>query len=60
MVLETSSKQDFIDISYYAKDGRLTLPSDAHEKRYRWRDMINESLRLGRPLNEEEYESFRI
>ena len=60
MVLEKARREDFIDISYYAEDGRLCEPNDAHINRYRWRDMINESVRLGRPLTEEEYESFRI
>lgn len=46
------------DISYYAKDGRLTEPSDG--KRYEWRKMIDKVRRIGRPLTEEESEEFRI
>ena len=46
------------DISYYAKDSRLTEPSDG--KRYEWRNMIELSKKLGRPLTEEEAEEFTI
>ena len=46
------------DIAYYAKDSRLTEPSDG--KRYEWRKMIELSKELGRPLTEEEAEEFRI
>lgn len=46
------------DISYYAKDSRLTEPSDG--KRYEWRKMIERSKELGRPLTEEEAEAFRV
>lgn len=46
------------DIAYYAKDARLTEPSDG--KRYEWRKMIELSKKLGRPLTDEEAEEFRI
>lgn len=46
------------DIAYYAKDSRLTEPSDG--KRYEWRKMIERSKELGRPLTDEEAEGFRI
>lgn len=46
------------DIAYYAKDSRLTEPSDG--KRYEWRKMIELSKELGRPLTEEEAEEFRV
>ena len=46
------------DIAYYAKDSRLTEPSDG--KKYEWRKMIELSKELGRPLTEEEAEKFRI
>lgn len=46
------------DIAYYAKDSRLTEPSDG--KKYEWRKMIELSKELGRPLTEEEAEEFRI
>lgn len=46
------------DISYYAKDGRLTAESDG--KRYEWRKMIEAVNKLGRPLTEIEMEKYRI
>ncbi len=46
------------DIAYYAKDSRLTEPSDGI--RYEWREMIEFSKELGRPLTDEEAEEFRI
>lgn len=36
------------DIAYYAKDSRLTEPSDG--KRYEWREMIELSKELGRRI----------
>lgn len=46
------------DIADYAKDTRLTEPSDG--KRYEWRKMIDLSMKLGRPLTDEEAEEFRV
>lgn len=46
------------DVSYYAKDGRLTGEPD--DKHYKWREMIKRFELLGRPLTEEEAEEFRI
>lgn len=46
------------DISYYAKDSRLTGEPDG--KRYQWREMIERFKQLGRPLTDEEAEEFRI
>ena len=46
------------DISYYAKDSRLTGEPDG--KCYKWREMIERFKLLGRPLTEEEAEKFRI
>ena len=46
------------DISYYAKDSRLTGEPDG--KRYKWREMIDRFRQLGRPLTDEEAEEFRI
>ena len=46
------------DISYYAKDSRLTGEPDG--KRYRWTEMIERFKMLGRPLTEEEAEEFRV
>lgn len=46
------------DISFYAKDTRLTEPSDG--KRYNWKQMIQKVKKVGRPLTESESEEFRI
>ncbi len=46
------------DIADYAKDGRLTEPSDG--RRYEWRKMIDTVKRLGRPLTDEEAEQYRV
>lgn len=46
------------DIADYAKDSRLTEPSDG--KRYEWRKMIDAVKTLGRPLTDEEAEHYRI
>lgn len=47
-----------IDMESYAKDGRLTEPSDG--VKFEWRKMIEEVKRLGRPLTDEESEKYRI
>ena len=46
------------DIAYYAKDRRLTEPSDG--KRYEWHKMIELSKELGRPLTDEEVENLGL
>lgn len=46
------------DISFYAKDSRLTGEPDG--KRYKWTEMIERFKMLGRPLTEEEAEEFRV
>ena len=46
------------DISDFAKDSRLTEPSDG--KRYEWRKIIEAVKTLGRPLTDEEAEQYRI
>lgn len=52
-------KKSFLDdIADYAKDGRLTEPSDG--KRYEWRKLIDAVNELGRPLTEEEAEQYWI
>ena len=59
MLAMTEKSTDYThDITYYAKDSRLTEPSDG--KRYEWRKMIERSKNLDRPLTEEEAEEFRI
>ena len=54
----TSSKADDVphEIEYYLEDGCLTEPSDG--KMYRWREMIEYSRQLGRPLTAVEAASF--
>ena len=59
MLAVAERKTDYThDIAYYAKDSRLTEPSDG--KRYEWRKMIELSKELGRPLTDREAEEFRI
>lgn len=57
-MMERKNKSLFVDITDYAKDGRLTEPSDG--KRYEWRQMIDAVKKLGRPLTDEEAEQYRI
>ena len=52
------ARTEFDKLERYAKDGRLTEPSDGI--RYEWRKMIEEVKRLGRPLTEKESEVFKI
>lgn len=40
------------------EDGIITEPSDGKE--HRWREMIEKSKILGRPLTDEEAEEFRV
>ncbi len=47
----------FLLVADYAKDGRLTEPSDG--KRYEWREMIDAVKALGRPLTDEEADQCR-
>ncbi len=47
-----------VDLEQYAKDGRLTDPSDG--KIYDYREMIERVAQLGRPLTDKEAEQFRI
>ena len=58
LTMEKSGISLFEDIADYAKDGRLTEPSDG--KRYEWRKMIDAVKALGRPLTEEEAEQYRV
>ena len=47
-----------IDLEQYAKDSRLTEPSDG--KIFDYRKMLELVKQLGRPLTEKEAEDFRI
>lgn len=51
-------KQYTIDLEQYAKDSRLTEPSDG--KIFDYRKMLELVKQLGRPLTEKEAEDFRI
>lgn len=57
-MLERKRDGFYEDIADYAKDGRLTDPSDG--KRYEWRKMIDTVKALDRPLTDEEVEQYRI
>lgn len=46
------------DIADYAKDSRLTEPSDG--KRYEWQKMIDAVKSLGRSLTDEGAEQYRV
>lgn len=50
--------KNIIDWEASMEDGRFTEPSDG--KVYRWREMIEKSKVLGRPLTDEEAEEFRV
>ena len=58
LTMERRKVNLFEDIADYAKDGRLTEPSDG--RRYEWRKMIETVKTLGRPLTDEEAEQYRI
>lgn len=58
LAIQRKSAETTHDISYYAKDSRLTGEPDG--KRYKWKEMIERFKLLGRPLTEEEAEEFRI
>ena len=45
------------DLESNLTDSRLTEPSNG--ERFRWRDIIEEVERLGRPLTEEEAERYK-
>ena len=58
LTMERKKVSFFEDIADYAKDGRLTEPSDG--RRYEWRKMIEAVKTLGRPLTDDEAEQYRI
>ena len=58
LTMERKRTRLFEDIADYAKDGRLTEPSDG--RRYEWRKMIDTVKILGRPLTGEEVEQYRV
>lgn len=50
--------ENVVDIEQYAKDSRLTEPSDA--KKYNWRKAIEMAEKSGRPLTKSEMRRFLI
>lgn len=58
LAMATKNYGNVIDLEMYAKDGRLTEPSDG--KLFDYRKMIELVKQLGRPLTEKEAEQFRI
>ena len=56
MITKSALKDN--DITFYAKDGRLTEPSDG--TRYDWEGMIQKFKHLGRKLTEEEAKEFVV
>ncbi|WP_026525095.1 hypothetical protein [Butyrivibrio sp. MB2005] len=61
IIAEKTEKLNSIDYDSFGEemqDGRLTEPSDG--KRYRLREAILYSKRLGRPLTDEEMSQFEI
>ena len=47
-----------VNLEQHLTDGRLTESSDG--KHYAWRDMIEQSKSLGRPLNNGEIKRFEV
>ena len=58
LAMERKSVDYAHDISYYAKDSRLTGEPDG--KRYKWTEMIERFKMSGRSLTEEEAEEFKV
>ena len=58
LTMERKRTSLFEDIADYAKDSRLTEPSDG--KCYEWQKMIDAVKALGRPLTDEEAEQYRV
>ena len=58
MMIQTLDIELGADISDLLEDGRLIAEPDG--KKYRYRDAIALQRSLGRPLTDEEFESFRI
>lgn len=56
--MRSVNNRDIIDLERYAKDTRLTEPSDG--KIFDYRKMLEIVNELGRPLTEKEAEKFRI
>ena len=59
-MLATTTKNygSVIDLESNLTDGRLTEPSNG--QRFKWREMIREAERLGRPLTEDEAKAYKV
>lgn len=58
LAVANQNYEKVIDLEKYAKDTRLTEPSDG--KIFDYRKMLDVVKQLGRPLTEKEAEKFRI
>lgn len=58
LTMEKTNFGNVIDLEKYAKDARLTEPSDG--KIFDYRRMVELVGQLGRPLTDKEAEKFRI
>lgn len=59
-MLATTTKNygNVIDLESNLTDSRLTEPSNG--QRFKWREMIREAERLGRPLTENETKAYKV
>lgn len=53
-----TKEQRVIDLEQYAKDGRLTEPSDGMV--FEYREMLKVVKEIGRPLTKQEAEQYKI
>ena len=61
MLMTINTKENYekiIDLETHLTDSRLTEPSNG--ERFRWREMIEEVKKLGRPLTKTESEEYLI
>lgn len=58
LAMEKKEYGKVINLEQYAKDGRLTEPSDG--KIFDYRKMLEIVMAIGRPLTEQEAEQYRI
>ncbi len=58
LAMEKKEYGNIINLEQYAKDGRLTEPSDG--KIFDYRKMLEIVTAIGRPLTEQEAEQYRI
>lgn len=58
LIMPKADNNSLIDLEKYAKDGRLTEPTDGRV--FDYKKMLDIVKKLGRPLTEEEAEKYRI